>query len=120
MPWHSAYHGLVRAVVTVTEDSASPLWHRQRLQEVDMDHGAITRIVTEDDDEATSTTTSHSSQSTHTAHGMHGEDSVPIVIRASAPGLPDATIAIPTSNDASTASVLAVARASAGKAVVLD
>jgi len=97
VPWHSAYHGLVRAVVMVTEDSSSPSWHRSRLLEIDVNANAQTRIVRDEEMVA----------------------AVPIVVRASSSGLPDATIQITTSTDPA-AGVLAVAAASAGKAVVIN
>lgn len=93
--WHSAYHGLVRAVVMVTQDTSSPSWHRQRLHEIDIDAGARTRIV------------------------LEGSVATPIVLRASTPGLPSVTIQINTSADESM-SVMSVAEASAGKPVVIN
>lgn len=96
-PWHSAYHGLVRGLVKVTMDAASPLWHRERLRQIDVDSGSLTTIVDGDC------------------------DGVPpsIVIQATAPGLTPATLSIPTSHDAASAGVLPVAAASAGEPVLV-
>ena len=94
--WHSAYHGLVRCMVMVTEDKSSDLWHRARLAEIDVETGLLTQIAPGTDDAAT-----------------------PIVLQASADGLPGVSITIPTSTSAS-AGVMAVAAASAGKPVTFD
>lgn len=37
--WARGYHGLVRAFVRTTADAATPLWHRRRLLEIDVDSG---------------------------------------------------------------------------------
>eukprot|EP01043_Picozoa_sp_COSAG02_P047906 COSAG02_NODE_4642_length_5137_cov_4.568877_1_plen_438_part_00 len=97
--WHSAYHGLVRAIVITTEDKSSPPRHRGRMQEIDVDSGAQTRIITETSDDAAAAT--------------------PIVLQATAQGLLSATITIPTSTDPSD-SVMQVAAASAGKRVTIE
>ena len=39
MSWSAAYHGLVRAIVRVTIDAATPLPHRLRMLEIDVDSG---------------------------------------------------------------------------------
>ena len=87
-PMHPAYHGLVRGVVMVTEDRASPAWHRQRLRYIDVDGNKNVKIVepgTETD----------------------GANDV-IVVSASSPGLATVTVSIACSTDAAD-SVLAVA-----------
>ena len=86
VPYHSAYHGLVRAAVMVTSDSARG---RGALGVIDVDHARAAP-----------------------------SPATPIVLEASAPGLPPAQIAIQTSTDATTHSVLAVAERY-GKAPVL-
>lgn len=79
----------------VTEDASSPAWHRSRLAEIDLHGDAQTKVR------------------------QGNVVPTPIVIRASAPGLPDATIEIPTSVNPSDG-VMAVAAASAGKPVVIE
>ena len=96
--WHSAYHGLVRATIITTEDKSSPAWHRLRLQEIDIESGLQTRITT------------------HTGNTTIDAAAEPIVLKASAPGLPSATLKIPTSTDPADG-VMQVAAASAGKRV---
>lgn len=98
--WHSAYHGLVRAVIMTTEDKSSAPWHRARLQEIDGDSGSITLI------------TPHSGDSS--VDGV----ATPIVVEASAANLPPVRIAIPTSTDTADG-VMEVAAASAGKPVAI-
>jgi hypothetical protein len=88
-PTHAAYHGLVRAIVMVTEDRASPAWHRARLLQIDRDGNRRTKIVAPGDE-------------------LKGKDDF-IVVTASSPGLPDVTISIPLSVDAAQDGVLAVA-----------
>ena len=92
--WHSAFHGLVRAVVRVTEvnDGPSRHWHRSRLAQIDVEAGS-TRVL------------------------ASSARAAPIVVRASSPGLLAATVEIPTSSDAGRDSVLAVARSAAGRNV---
>ena len=100
MNWHSAYHGLVRATIMTTEDHSSAAWHRARLLQIDVDSSSRTRVVLDSD----------------------SDDVVPappIVLQASAPGLPSATISVPTSADPADG-VLEVAARSAGKRVSID
>merc|ERR1711981_844858 len=78
-PYHLAFHGLVRGIVQVTEDSGTARWHRSRLLQIDADGNARTRIV-----------------------DPRVSDAAPsqaIVVRASSPGLTDATITVPVSSD---------------------
>ncbi len=90
VPWRSAYHGLVRAVVRVAAATARPDAERKLMAFVDRKGAA----------DLASPATS-------------------IVVQASAPGVAPATISVPTSLDASHG-VMAVARASAGIAVPLS
>jgi hypothetical protein len=99
--WHSAYHGLVRAIVMTTEDKSSPPWHRERLQEIDVEAGMQTHIITKTGDDAID------------------NNATPIMLRATAQGLPSATITIPTSTDPADG-VMEVAAASAGKPVTIE
>ena len=99
--WHSAYHGLVRATIITTEDKSSAAWHRARLKEIDIESGLLTRITTAKGDDAVDTVAE------------------PIVLQATAVGLPPATIHIPTSANPADG-VMQVAAASAGKTVVFD
>ena len=89
--WRSAYHGLARAIVQVTQNAASSLHHRKRLIQIDRDGGVHTHIVplgdTSPRDDA-------------------------IVVQASAKGLESSTVSIPVSTDAGTHGVLAAAKTS--------
>lgn len=88
--WHSAYHGLVRGIVRVTQNAASPPWHRSRLAEIDLDgHAGPTELI---------------------ASGVL--DATSIVVQASSPGLIAGRATIVLSTDESTDGVLAVAAAS--------
>ena len=97
-PWHSAYHGLVRGVVMVTEDRASPAWERARMLEVDGPGGATGR---------------------HPVVVAPGDGNAPteIVVEITSPGLPPARVSIPLSTDAAADGYLAAASAAAGKPV---
>ena len=101
VPWHSAYHGLVRATVITTEDKSSPPWHRERLREIDIESGVQTRITTQTGDDVIDNV------------------ATPIVLQATAEGLPAVTITIPTSIDPADG-VMEVAAASAGKPVTIE
>ena len=74
--WRSAYHGLARAIIQVTEDHVTP--NRDRIIEIDRDGGKRTLI---------------------------GDPRVPreslddIVVQVSAPGVGSATVTIPVSTD---------------------
>ena len=89
--WRSAYHGLARAIIQVTQNAASSLHHRKRLIQIDRDGGVRTYIVPPGDtsprDEA-------------------------IVVEASAKGLDSSTVSIPISADTNTHGVLAAAKKS--------
>ena len=85
--WSAAYHGLVRAIVRVNMDAATPLSHRLRMREIDVDRGA-TVVAGE-----------------HTA--VHD-----IVVQAAVEGndnIAPTTVTIPVSADMSRHSPLAVA-----------
>jgi len=90
-PWHSAYHGLVRAVVRVTSVAGRPAAERELLSRIDTggpmaDPRAQPRVE-------------------------------PIVVEASSPGFRPVTVSIPVSLDAAESGVMAVASAAAGKSV---
>ena len=91
--WRSAYHGLARVVVQVTEDHASSSQHRHRLLQIDRDGGIRTHIG-------------------------HPEVSSPsrfaegIVVEVSAPGVGSSTVTIPVTTDIVTHNVLNVAKRS--------
>lgn len=97
-PWHSAFHGLVRGTIMVTEDRATPTWHRRRMLEID-EPGTV--VVSDEELGASAPTP-------------------PIVVEATAPGLKSMQISIPTSVDVATDGVLAVAAKGAGKKVVFN
>jgi hypothetical protein len=44
-PWTLAYHGLARAFIRSTEDSATPAPHRRRLREIDAEASPNVRVV---------------------------------------------------------------------------
>ena len=86
--WRSAYHGLARAIVQVTEDHATSPHHKRRLIEIDREGGIRTRIISPDE---------------------RGASDDSIVVQASVEGLGKAIVAIPVTTDIETHSVLAVA-----------
>lgn len=86
--WRSAYHGLARAIVQVTENSATPEDHRHRLLQIDAEGGVRTRIV---------------------PPGVHVKAPESIVVEASAPGLGSSMVTIPVSTDIGKHSVLSIA-----------
>ena len=90
VPHRSAYHGLARAVVQVTEDSASSPIHRKLMMQIDQDGGYRTRIVPPGE--------------------MSYADA--IVVEVSAGGLESSTISIPVTSDDNTHGVLASAKRS--------
>jgi len=94
-PWHSAYHGLVRAVVRVTSTAARTPYERDLLAEIDM-HGPMAAAVKQQQQQ---------------------QDTSDIVVEASSPGLKSVQFTIPTSTDADTDGVFAVASLAAGKPV---
>lgn len=97
-PWHSAYHGLTRGTIMVTEDRATPTWHRRRMLEID----ELGSVMISDEELGASAPTP------------------PIVVQASAPGLKSMQVSIPTSVDVASDGVLAVAAKGAGKKVVFN
>ena len=90
-PRHQAYHGLARAFVRSTSDHATPLAHRRRLLEVDLEGGVSTRV----------------------AGGVAPGALPPIIVTATAAGLQPATLAIPLSADVAHLPLAVAARASA-------
>lgn len=97
-PWHSAYHGLVRGIVRVTQNAAFAPWHRSRLAEIDLD-GSIgpTELIASGTLEAKN-----------------------IVVEASSPGLVGGQATIALSTDESADGVLAVAAASVTDALSFE
>jgi hypothetical protein len=91
--WHTAYHGLVRAVIRVTSTAARGQRERELLSTIDTDGPMAARNVAQ--------------------MQISGE---PIVVEASADGFAPVQVSIPTSTD-STDSVFAAAEAAAGKPV---
>jgi hypothetical protein len=87
-PWHSAYHGLVRAVIRVTSTAARSAHERELLASIDMGID----------------------------HKLMSQDTAPIVVEASADGFESVQMSIATSTDSSD-SVLATAEAGAGQPV---
>ena len=102
-PWHTAYHGLVRAVVRVNSTAGRSTTERALLAQIDV-HGPM------------SSSSSSLAEEAHSVYGSGG-GSPPIVVQASSPGFAPVTVSIPTSTDASTAGVYAVAEAGAGQPV---
>jgi hypothetical protein len=93
-PWHTSYHGLVRAVIRVTSVIARSSSERALLSQIDL-HGPM----------------AVQTQTTALAGAQ------PIVVEASAPGFRPVRVSIPVSNDLQTDGVMAVAEQAAGKAV---
>ena len=92
--WRSAYHGLARAIVQVTQDDASSSLHRKRLMQIDRDGGIRTHVVPP--------------QGTSTADDA-------IVVEVSVDGLGTSSVSIPVTSDEYTHGVLAVAKRSLKK-----
>jgi hypothetical protein len=90
-PWHSAYHGLVRAVIRVTSIAARSAFERKLLRQIDV-HGPMAET------------------------SLHAHTSEPIVVEASSPGLTSARVSIPVSTD-DAFGVMAIAEQAAGKPV---
>jgi len=95
VPYHTAYHGLVRAVVRVTSTEALPVYERTLLARIDVEGPMAT------------------------PPGGGGAELalVPILIEATTPGLPAVRVSIPVSTDAAADGVMAVAASMAGKPV---
>ena len=89
--WRSAYHGLARVIVQVTQNVASSPLHRKRMIQIDRDGGIRTHIVPP---EYTSPTADA------------------IVVQASVEGLGTSTVSIPVSSDVESDGVLASAKRS--------
>lgn len=98
-PWHSAYHGLVRAVVRVASVAGRPRDERVLLASIDA-HGPMSAAA-----------------QLGAPSSRDAMDTSPIVVEASTPGFAPARVSIPVSTDASVAGVMAVAQAGAGKPV---
>jgi hypothetical protein len=92
-PWVTAYHGLARGFIRVKSIAGRDARERELLSQIDV-IGAMSP----------------------NALKIHASTD-PIVVEASADGFPSVQVTIPVSTDAATASVLAVAEASAGKPV---
>ncbi len=90
VPQRSAYHGLARVIVQVTEDSASSPLQRKRMIQIDRDGNIRTHIVPPDE--------------TSTAEA--------IVVEASAEGLGTSTVSILVTSDEHNHGVLAAAKKS--------
>jgi hypothetical protein len=99
--WRPAFHGLSRAVIKVTEDSS-------RLDRVLQ----LIRVIDVESGQGAGTVKVYNPANPHPL--------VPIIVRASAPGLAAGTMTVPVSRDAAVDSVLASARASLMSAVSLD
>ena len=91
--WRSAYHGLARVVVQVTEDHASSSQHRHRLLQIDRDGGIRTHIG-------------------HPGVSSPSRFADGIVVEVSAPGVGSSTVTIPVTTDTVTHNVLNVAKRS--------
>ena len=91
--WRSAYHGLARVVVQVTEDHASSSQHRHRLLQIDRDGGIHTHIR-------------------HPGVSSPSKFADSIVVEVSAPGVGSSTVTIPVTTDIVTHNVLNVAKRS--------
>ena len=90
--WRSAYNGLARAIIKVTEDAASSAVTRALLLEIDVETGRSTVTVADPKSPGVALT--------------------PITVRASVPGLSSGSITIEVSANADADGVLATARTS--------
>ena len=97
--WRSAYNGLARAIIKVTEDAASSAATRALMLAVDIDSGRST---------------------VHIADPKSPVAPTPITVRASAPGLASSTVVIDVSVDASVDGVLNTAATSLFDPISLD
>jgi hypothetical protein len=88
--WRSAYHGLARVIVQVTEDHSTPSSHRQRLIQIDRDGSKRTYIQ-------------------DPLQPVEAPDA--IVVQASVEGVGSSTVTIPVTTDGTTHNVLSVAKA---------
>ena len=98
VPWRSAYHGLVRGIIKVTQDAAEAAVHRQTMSLVDVD-GAKGQVHVVDPSR------------------VKGSN---IVVLASADGLSSAELEIQVSTDTQTDGVLAAAKAHLLSAISLE
>ena len=99
--WRSAYNGLARVIVKVTEDASSSPTTRKLLRKIDAESGSSGVTVA---DPAAPVT----------------PQQPPIVVRASAPGLSSGTVAVEVSVDAANDGVLAAAHTSLRVPISLD
>ena len=90
--WRSAYHGLARVIVQVTEDHTSK--YRDRMIQIDRDGGKRTRGIFD---------------SSTVSPDLDG-----IVVEVSAPGVGSSTVTIPVTTDADNYNVLTVAKSTFG------
>ena len=98
-PWRSAYSGLARAVIKVTQDAASSAATRALIREIDAESGLSTVAVLDP---------------------AQPFDAKPITVRASAPGLGSATIEVAVSTDTAMDGILAAAKSSLRVPVSLE
>jgi hypothetical protein len=91
----------------VTENSADPVWVRNRLVQIDQPGVGPSKTIAPPVDNKQQ-------------EPQQQQQLPPIVVRASAPGFADAIVQISTSVDAATDSPLAVAVQMAGKPVSFD
>jgi hypothetical protein len=121
-PSHAAYHGLVRAVVRVTSVAARPHAERAALARIDvggpMAAGTLSAMHTGAGTHVQARVSMGGNTSAPAAaDALELEELQPIVVEASAPGLPPARISIAVSTDAAADGIVAVAEAGAGKQV---
>ena len=95
-PWHSAYHGLVRAVVRVTSVAARPQAERSLLATIDVRGPMATALD-------------------HHPAALVATD--PIIVEATSAGFDAVRLTIPVSTDEASAGVMSVAQAGAGQPV---
>ena len=108
-PSHAAYHGLVRAVVRVTSVAARPHAERAALARIDLG-GPMAAAHAQ-------ARAPMGGNTPRAADAPEVEELQPIVVEASAPGLPPVRVSIAVSTDAAADGIAAVAEAGAGKQV---
>ena len=108
-PSHAAYHGLVRAVVRVTSVAARPHAERAALARIDLG-GPMAAAHAQ-------ARVPMGGNTPRAADAPELEELQPIVVEASAPGLPPVRVSIAVSTDAAADGIAAVAEAGAGKQV---
>eukprot|EP00117_Sycon_ciliatum_P016228 scpid31162/ scgid15748/ Beta-galactosidase; Lactase len=107
----SAYHGVVRAVIQVTLNSAMPVHVRRRLAQIDAESNHYTYLLNPGEDTHRMGEMKQAGDTTTAAAIDELLSADSITVEATSPGLKSATISIPVSNDFEGHNVMATANA---------